>query len=34
MLSAYTAAFALGLVTSGRLGDLLGRRRLFLLGMA
>ena len=34
VLSAYTAAFALGLVTSGRLGDLLGRRRLFLLGVA
>src|SRR5580693_4910112 len=34
VLSAYSAAFALGLVTSGRLGDLLGRRRLFLLGMA
>jgi hypothetical protein len=34
VLSAYTAAFALGLVTSGRLGDLLGRRRLFLIGMA
>src|ERR1700761_335875 len=33
VLTAYTAAFALGLVTSGRLGDLLGRRRLFLLGM-
>jgi EmrB/QacA subfamily drug resistance transporter len=33
VLSAYTAAFALGLVTSGRLGDLMGRRRLFLLGM-
>ncbi|WP_377270083.1 DHA2 family efflux MFS transporter permease subunit [Peterkaempfera sp. SMS 1(5)a] len=33
VLSAYTTAFALGLVTSGRLGDLLGRRRLFLLGM-
>ncbi|MET7451865.1 DHA2 family efflux MFS transporter permease subunit [Streptomyces sp. NPDC005574] len=33
VLSAYTAAFALGLVASGRLGDLLGRRRLFLLGM-
>jgi EmrB/QacA subfamily drug resistance transporter len=33
VLSAYTAAFALGLVISGRLGDLLGRRRLFLLGM-
>jgi EmrB/QacA subfamily drug resistance transporter len=34
VLSAYTAAFALGLVTSGRLGDLLGRRRLFLIGIA
>jgi EmrB/QacA subfamily drug resistance transporter len=33
VLSAYTAAFALGLVISGRLGDVLGRRRLFLLGM-
>ncbi|WP_242882176.1 MFS transporter [Actinomadura litoris] len=33
VLSAYTAAFALGLVTSGRLGDLVGRRRLFLVGM-
>ncbi|WP_439680440.1 DHA2 family efflux MFS transporter permease subunit [Embleya sp. MST-111070] len=34
VLTAYTAAFALGLVTSGRLGDILGRRRLFLLGMS
>ncbi|WP_326834862.1 DHA2 family efflux MFS transporter permease subunit [Amycolatopsis rhabdoformis] len=34
VLSAYTAAFALGLVTSGRLGDLMGRRRLFLVGLA
>jgi EmrB/QacA subfamily drug resistance transporter len=33
VLSAYTATFALGLVTSGRLGDILGRRRLFLIGM-
>ena len=33
VLTAYTAAFALGLVTSGRLGDVLGRRRLFLFGM-
>ncbi|MEV6158282.1 MFS transporter [Nonomuraea sp. NPDC052129] len=33
VLTGYTAAFALGLVTSGRLGDLLGRRRLFLIGM-
>jgi EmrB/QacA subfamily drug resistance transporter len=34
VLTAYTAAFAIGLITSGRLGDLLGRRRLFLLGLA
>jgi EmrB/QacA subfamily drug resistance transporter len=34
VLTAYTATFAIGLITSGRLGDLLGRRRLFLLGMA
>jgi hypothetical protein len=34
VLTAYTAAFAIGLIASGRLGDLLGRRRLFLLGMA
>ncbi|QXJ19751.1 DHA2 family efflux MFS transporter permease subunit [Actinomadura graeca] len=34
VLAAYTAAFAIGLVVSGRLGDLIGRRRLFLLGMA
>lgn len=34
VLAAYTAAFAIGLITSGRLGDLLGRRRLFMLGMA
>lgn len=34
VLSAYTAAFALGLVTSGRLGDLVGRRRLLLAGLA
>jgi len=34
VLSAYTAAFAIGLITSARLGDLLGRRRLFLFGMA
>lgn len=33
VLSAYTAAFAIGLITSARLGDLLGRRRLFLLGL-
>jgi len=34
VLAAYTTAFALGLVTSGRLGDMLGRRRMFLVGMA
>ncbi|MEU5088856.1 MFS transporter [Streptomyces sp. NPDC021356] len=34
VLSAYTAAFAIGLITSGRLGDLIGRRKLFLIGMA
>lgn len=34
MLSAYTAALAIGLITSGRLGDLLGRRRLLLSGTA
>jgi EmrB/QacA subfamily drug resistance transporter len=34
VLTAYTAAFAIGLITSGRLGDLVGRRRLFLVGMA
>lgn len=34
VLAAYTVTFALGLVTAGRLGDLVGRRRLFLLGMA
>ena len=34
VLAAYTTAFALGLVTSGRLGDLFGRRRMFLFGMA
>lgn len=33
VLSAYTAAFAIGLVTSGRLGDIMGRRRLFVIGM-
>jgi MFS family permease len=33
VLAAYTVTFAIGLVTSGRLGDLLGRRRLFLAGM-
>jgi EmrB/QacA subfamily drug resistance transporter len=30
----YTLAFAVGLITGGRLGDLYGRKRMFLLGMA
>ncbi|MBZ5737060.1 DHA2 family efflux MFS transporter permease subunit [Nocardioides mangrovi] len=33
VLAAYTMSFAIGLVTSARLGDLVGRRRMFLLGM-
>ncbi|WP_051341480.1 MFS transporter [Pseudonocardia spinosispora] len=33
VLAAYTTTFAIGLVASGRLGDILGRRRLFLGGM-
>jgi len=33
VLAAYTTTLAIGLVTSGRLGDILGRRRLFLIGM-
>ncbi|MEV8372382.1 DHA2 family efflux MFS transporter permease subunit [Kribbella sp. NPDC056861] len=32
MLTGYTLAFAIGLITFGRLGDLVGRRRLFLIG--
>ena len=34
MLAGYTLAFAVGLVTFGRLGDSLGRRRLFVIGAA
>jgi EmrB/QacA subfamily drug resistance transporter len=34
VLAAYTMAFAIGLVTSARLGDLVGRRPMFLAGMA
>src|SRR3954470_26681 len=30
----YALTFAIGLVTGGRLGDIFGRRRLFLLGLA
>jgi len=33
VLAAYTTTFAIGLVASGRLGDIVGRRRLFLGGM-
>jgi EmrB/QacA subfamily drug resistance transporter len=32
MLAGYTLAFSIGLVTFGRLGDRLGRRRLFVIG--
>ena len=32
--AAYTAAFGLLLITGGRLGDLVGRRRVFRLGVA
>ncbi|MFE7661571.1 MFS transporter [Streptomyces celluloflavus] len=31
--AAYALAFAIGLITGGRLGDIFGRKRLFLLGM-
>lgn len=34
MLAGYTLAFAIGLITFGRLGDLVGRRRLFVIGAA
>ena len=34
VVSAYAASYAVFLITGGRLGDLYGRRRLFLLGMA
>ncbi|WP_230487112.1 MFS transporter [Nocardioides anomalus] len=34
VLAAYTTAFAVGLVVSARAGDLVGRRRMFLIGMA
>jgi len=34
VLAAYTMAFAVGLVISARAGDLVGRRRMFILGMA
>jgi MFS family permease len=34
VIAGYAVAYALGLVTGGRLGDAYGRKRLFLLGMA
>ena len=33
ILAAYTLPFAVGLIISGRLGDVVGRRRMFLIGM-
>ena len=33
-IAGYTLAFALGLITGGRLGDVYGRRRMFLFGVA
>jgi MFS family permease len=34
VIGAYAAGYAVFLITGGRLGDLYGRRRLFLIGMA
>ena len=34
MISGYAAGYAVFLVTGGRLGDLYGRKRLFILAMA
>lgn len=34
VVAAYTLAFALGLITGGRLGDIFGRKRVFLAGVA
>src|SRR5262245_29583167 len=34
VVAGYGLTFAVGLITGGRLGDMYGRRRLFLIGMA
>lgn len=34
IIAAYTLAFAVGLITSARLGDIIGRRPMFIVGMA
>jgi EmrB/QacA subfamily drug resistance transporter len=34
IIAGYSLAFALGLITGGRLGDVFGRRRIFLIGLA
>jgi EmrB/QacA subfamily drug resistance transporter len=34
IIAGYSLAFALGLITGGRLGDVFGRRRVFLVGLA
>lgn len=34
LAAGYTLAMAVGLITGGRLGDLYGRRRMFLIGAA
>src|SRR4051794_11753086 len=34
VMSAYAATYAVLLITGGRLGDLFGRRRMFMLGVA
>src|SRR5919202_786549 len=34
VLAGYTLAFALGMITGGRLGDIFGRKRVFLVGVA
>ena len=34
VLSAYASTYAVFLITGGRIGDLFGRRKLFLLGVA